>query len=96
MEFRDHGASASGHVTVAHDGKTYVLGTGIGICRDEKLIAHQLRAAVKVHGIYRLIRGKRHYLLYAAIQRCIDHVLGAVDIGFDRLCRIVFTGRYLF
>ena len=92
---RDDGTAASGHVAVADDGETDILGSGIGVRRHKKLVAHQLGTAVQVDRIHRLVRGQGDHLLHIGIQRRVDNVLRAIDIGADRLVGIVLTGRYL-
>ena len=37
--------------------------------------------AVEVHGVYGLVRGERHDLLDARVERRVDDVGGAVDVG---------------
>ena len=56
MEQRYHGTSAARHISITDDGKIDILHTGIGIGRHKQLVRHQLRAAVQIDGIDRLVR----------------------------------------
>ena len=55
MEKRNNGATASCHISITHDGKINVLGTGIRIRCNKQLIRNQLRTTIKVHRVHRLI-----------------------------------------
>src|SRR4029434_10165398 len=67
----------------------------IGVGLDEKLLHTQLRRAIEVHRTYRLVGAERNDPSNVAIDRAIDNILGAHDVGHDRLEWIVFARRNL-
>ena len=96
MEKRNDRAPASCHIPVSHNREINVFRSRIRIGCHKKLVRYQLRAAIKVHRVYRFIRGQRHHLLHIGIQCRIYHILGSMDIRFNRFVRIVLAGRHLF
>ncbi len=62
---------------------------------DEQLVARELGGAVEVDRAGGLVGGERDHALHAAVDRCLDHVLRAEDVGLDRLERVVLAHRHL-
>jgi hypothetical protein len=69
--------------------------TGDIVGRDEYLVGDQLACAVEIERTASLVRRKRYYLLYPAIQRGTYDVVGAVDVGMNALHRVVFRDRHM-
>ena len=95
MEKRNNGTPAARHVAVTDDGKIDILGSGVSVGCNEKLVGNQLGSPVKIDRINRFVRGKSHHLFYIGIKSRVNHVLGPVDVGLYRLVGIVLTGRHL-
>lgn len=55
-----------------------------------------LVAPYRLIGFAALSVERSNHLFDLIEQRCLDDVLGTMDIGFDAFHRIVFSGRHLF
>ena len=64
--------------------------------RGEQLVRTEFRGTVKVDRRRRLVGRERDDPLDAGIKGRLDHILGAHDIRFDALERVVFRGGNLF
>ena len=62
---------------------------------NEELVSGELRGTVEIDRTRCLIGRERHDLLYARLDRREHHVLGAEDVSFDVLHRVVLSGVYL-
>ena len=94
-EDRHHAAAAADHVAVADAAEA-------GRCRRHRQLlwtnsfsAASLVAPYRLTGLTALSVLRAQDLFDPGIQRRVDHVAAAQDIGFDRFHRIVFTGRNL-
>ena len=92
---RNNTASATDNVPVARTTETGVLRTGIRVGLYEHLFSAEFGRTIKIDRIYRLVRAKGKDPPYALIDRGVDHVATAHDVGLDRFEGIVFTGRDL-
>ena len=63
---------------------------------NEELFRDELRCAVQVNRIYCFICAQRQNAVHHVVQRCLDDVLATVDVGLNRLNRIVFARWHLF
>ncbi len=81
-------------IAIAHHGKPRAMLTAIGIGGHEQLVRGQLRGTVKVDRAGGLVGGQRHHPLDAAVNRRVNDIHRAVDIGLDAFKGVVFGGRY--
>ena len=69
---------------------------GVHVRLDEELLRAQLGGAVQVHGAHRLVGTQRECSGHARIEADLGDVLGAEDVGLDRLERVVLADRHVF
>src|SRR6185369_13951070 len=91
LKNRNDAAAASQYVSVASAAEPRILRAGIGIGLHEHLLSAQLRRAVKVDGIHRLVSAQRQNPLHTMIDGGINHVAPAHDVGLDRLKWVVLA-----
>ena len=67
----------------------------VTVTGDEHLVGAQLGRAVKIDGVGRLVGAEGDDAFDIVVDGAVDDVLGAEDVGFDELKRVVLGGRHL-
>jgi hypothetical protein len=86
---------AAEHIAIAHNTEFRWLRARVVISCDEELIRAKFGRAVKINGIRGFIGAEGDHFFYTAINRGVDHVFRAADIGFNRFDRVVFRSGNL-
>ena len=94
-EKRHDRAARANHVAVAHDGEARPVPAGEVVCRDKQLVGHELRGAVQVDRVGRLVGGQCDHLFHVVRERGVDDVFRAMDVRLDAFHRVVFGSRHL-
>jgi hypothetical protein len=95
-EERNDASPAAHDISVANHGKLDVGAAFEVVGRNEQLIRTELGGPVQIDRRRRFVGAERHDLLDPLVQRRLNHILGAQDVGLDRLERIVLGRRHLF
>ena len=95
-EQRNNTAAAAHDVAItrAADNRAATLGSDAGIGIDN-MLHHGLGDAHGVNGISGLVGGKADYALNASFNRCVQHVVRALNVGFYRLHGEKLAARHL-
>src|SRR5262245_17056459 len=90
-EERDHAAPATDDVAVAYDRRHGAARMTVRIGLDDQFLGTELRRAVEINRIHGLVGADGDDPLDVSVDGGVDHILGPVDIGLDRLEGIVFA-----
>ena len=96
-EQRNNATTAAHHIAItgaADDCAVAALSSHTGISVNDTL-HHSLRDAHGIDGIGSLIGGQAHHALDAFCDGSMQHVIGALHVGTDRLHGKELTGRHL-
>ena len=92
----DHASAASDHVAVSRTTKARISRPRVCICLHEHLLCAQFGCAIKIDRVHGLVGTQRQYPFHALVDRGVDHIAAAHDVGLDRFERVVLTRRNLF
>ena len=95
QEDGDNASPAAQHVAVARATESGPSWRRIGVTLHQQFFCAKLGCPVQVDRVDRLVGAQAQHFLDAAIDRGFDKVSGPVDIGLDRLARVVLAGRNL-
>ena len=91
----NNAAAAADNIAIAGATEASILRPGIGVRLNEHFFGAQLGGSVEIDGVYRLVGAESEDAVNAAVDRRIDHVAAAHDVGLNRFEGIVFAGRNL-
>ena len=94
-EERNHAAAAADDVPVADAGEPRAGTATVRVGRDEQFVGAQLRRAVEVDRVGGLVGAERDDAPDAGVERDVDDVLRADDVGLHDLERVVLRRRHL-
>ena len=81
-------------VARAADDRAAAVGRDAGVGRDD-VLHHGFGDAHGVDGVGGLVGGQAHDPLHPRVDGGVEHVVGALDVGLDRLHREEFAARHL-
>src|SRR6266487_2601411 len=85
---------AADYIAIPCAAEVRILSAGVGVCLHKHLLGAELGRSVKIDGINGFIGAEGHDPTDTAIDRSIDHIFPAHDVGLNCFKRIVFTGRH--
>src|SRR5947209_368303 len=91
-ENRDHASPATHDVAVANATESRVLLAGVSVGLHEHFFGAELSCPVKIDRVHSLVCAERKNSPGAAVDRGVNHILSAHDVGLDGLEWVVLAG----
>src|SRR5262249_31116603 len=91
QEQRDHAAATADDVAVADAREADRIGGRVRVALDEDLLAAQLRRAVEVDRVHRLVGAEGDRARNARVERGVDDVLRSMHVRLYRFERVVLA-----
>ena len=95
LEHRHDGSAGTDHVAVSHTGEAGLGLCGVRVALHEDLLGAQLRCAVEVGRVHRLVGRECDDSRHLGVDGGIDHVLRAEHVGAHRFERVVLARGHL-